>query len=101
MPPSKTRKSPTRRSVSEAQLRGYQADLAVARIERESQESRRAALIADEIQHEQERKRASSDEARVFPFYSSVAPGSVRSCMEMLGEWSRLDVAKSQPFTIE
>jgi ATP-dependent protease ClpP protease subunit len=72
-----------------------------AQTERHIQAARKDSLIADEIEHEQERKRASSDENRVFPFYSSVQSGSVRAAMEMLGEWSRLQAPGGTPFTIE
>lgn len=91
-------------SVSEAQLRAIRAQTLVAEGERHMAEARRATLIADEIQHEQDRKRASNDEARVFPFYASVGAGSVRACMEMLGEWSRLhepEETTDAPFLIE
>lgn len=100
MPPRSSRQT-TRKSVTESELRGYEADMLIAQTSRHTQEARRASLIADEIEHEQERKRASADEARVFPFYSQVQGGSVRACMEMLGEWSRLPHAKDNPFTIE
>lgn len=95
MAPSKTG------PLTEDELRGYQADLATARIQREKAETRRAKLIADEIAHERARKGASADENRVFPFYSSVQSGSVRAAMEMLGEWSRLERPGGEPFTIE
>lgn len=89
-------------TVSEAQLRGIQAQTLTAQAERNRQEARRAGLIADEIEHEQTRKRASNDEARVFPFYASVGAGSVRACMEMLGEWARLNTPKqAKPFRID
>lgn len=88
--------------VSEAQLRGIQAQTLDAEAQRHLAEARRATLIADEIEHEQTRKRASNDEARVFPFYASVGAGSVRACMEMLGEWSRLGSPKDvKPFRID
>ncbi len=88
--------------LTEDELRGYQADLIIDRQAREKAEARRARLIGDEIHHEQERKRASADENRVFPFYSSVQSGSVRACMEMIGEWARSeDPDPDTPFTIE
>jgi ATP-dependent Clp endopeptidase proteolytic subunit ClpP len=91
-------------NVTEIQLRGYKAQALEAEAARHLAEARRATLIADEIQHEQERKRASNDEARVFPFYASVGAGSVRACMEMLGEWSRMhspEDTTDKPFLIE
>ena len=94
----------TSRSVTEAQLRGIRATTLEAEATRHLAEARRATLISDEIQHEQERKRASNDEARVFPFYASVGAGSVRACMEMLGEWSRLhtpEETQDNPFRID
>ena len=90
--------------VSEAQLRAIRAQTLEAEGTRHLAEARRASLIADEISHEQARKRASNDESRVFPFYASVGPGSVRACMEMLGEWSRMNDPESttdKPFLIE
>lgn len=96
----------TRRTsnVTEIQLRGIKAATLEAEATRHLAEARRATLIADEIEHEQTRKRASNDEARVFPFYASVGAGSVRACMEMLGEWSRLhspEETQDKPFRID
>jgi ATP-dependent Clp protease protease subunit len=92
----------TSRVVSEAQLRGIRAQTLEAEATRHLAEARRATLIADEIEHEQTRKRASNDEHRVFPFYASVGSGSVRACMEMLGEWSRLNKPDpKKPFRID
>lgn len=99
-----TTRRTSRRNVTDAQLRGIRATTLEAEAERHLAEARRATLIADEIEHEQTRKRASNDEARVFPFYASVGAGSVRACMEMLGEWSRLhdpEETKDKPFRID
>lgn len=88
--------------LTEDELRGYQADLILDQQVRVRAEARRSKLIADEIEHEQERKGASADENRVFPFYSSVQSGSVRSAMEMIGEWARADEPDPDtPFVIE
>ncbi len=97
-----TRKQSKTGALTEDELRGYQADLILDQQVRVKAEARRAKLIADEIQHEADRKAASADENRVFPFYSSVQSGSVRSAMEMIGEWARTDEPDPEsPFTIE
>lgn len=91
-------------NVTEAQLRRYKAQALDAERRERTANARRATLIADEIEHEMERKRASSDEARVFPFYASVGPGSVRAALEMIGEWARLEDPEDsaeRPFVIE
>lgn len=95
------RENRPRRTVTDGELRRAEFDFFEARSAQATEEARRNRLIADEIQHEQERKRASADEHRTFPFYTTVQDSSVRTCMEMLGEWSRLDTNKDRPFIIE
>jgi ATP-dependent Clp endopeptidase proteolytic subunit ClpP len=92
------------KSVTEAQLRIYKAEALKAERQEREANARRANLISDEIEHEMDRKRASSDEARVFPFYAQVGASSVRAALEMIGEWARLEEPKDtqdRPFTIE
>jgi ATP-dependent protease ClpP protease subunit len=93
--------TPSKNLITQQQVKRAEYEMYNARADRERAETRRATLIADEIQDERDRKHASSDAHRVFPFYTQVTGGSVRACVESLAEWSRLPDAKTLPFTIE